>query len=113
MAAKKKDPTKEYIVIKPNTLDHSVGDKIDLTDRQAKNLVGKVRLASEVAGANEAKATSADLKKLKALEEENAKLKEQNGQLQEANTEFADRNVELEEENAELKEKLEAAEKAE
>jgi hypothetical protein len=35
---------KEYVVVKKNTLDHSVGDKIKLTDKKAKALSGKVEL---------------------------------------------------------------------
>lgn len=91
MANQKKEPTEKYVVIKPHTLDHKVGDKIDLTAKQAKNLVGKVRKASDVAGENEAKASPAELKKLKAAE---------------------DRVAELEAENEELKKQLEEAAKA-
>lgn len=34
---------RKYIVTQPNTYDHEVGDEIDLTDEQARQLVNKVR----------------------------------------------------------------------
>jgi len=39
--------TKKYIVTQPGTLNHEVGDVIELTDEKAKMLVNKVALKSE------------------------------------------------------------------
>lgn len=39
-----KDQTKEYEVVRKNTLDFEVGEIVDLTDSQAKSLVNKVKL---------------------------------------------------------------------
>lgn len=40
---------KEYIVLKPHTLNFEVGQTVKLTDEKAKNLANKVRLKDEVA----------------------------------------------------------------
>jgi len=40
--------TKTYIVTQKHTLGHKVGAEIELSDKQAKNLVGKVRLKDDV-----------------------------------------------------------------
>lgn len=85
---KKKEPTKKYVVVKPHTLNHFIGDKIDLTERQAKNLVGKVRLASELAGSDGAKASPAELKKLAAAEKQVEELSQQVADLEAANAEL-------------------------
>ena len=61
--------TKKYVVTMPNTLGHDLGETIDLTEKQAKKLVNKVRLKDEV----DAAASKAGRKS--ALEKENAELK--------------------------------------
>lgn len=68
MANTKKAKTEKYVVIKPHTLGHKIGDVIDLTDSKALSLVGKVRLQSE---GIENVTTEGASKKLKA---ENAEL---------------------------------------
>ena len=42
-----KEKTRKYIVTEPNTLDHEIGDVIELTDKRAKGFVNKVRLQSD------------------------------------------------------------------
>jgi len=86
-----KEKTQKFVVVKNHTLNHKIGDKIDLTEKQAKNLVGKVVLASEYSAGGEVKATAAEVKKLKAAEA---------------------RITELEAEVEELKKQLETASKA-
>jgi len=48
MATPKKETTEKFVVIKKHCLNHKVGAVIPLTKKQARNLVGKVRLQSEV-----------------------------------------------------------------
>ena len=38
---------KTYIVTRKHTLNHKIGDEIELNEQQAKNLTGKIRLKDE------------------------------------------------------------------
>lgn len=69
-----KEKTQDYVVTQPNTLNHSVGDTVQLTDKQAARLVNKVRLKDEAAKQSAAGRKSAEVNK---LTEEVAKLEEQ------------------------------------
>ncbi len=73
-APAKKETTKEYVVTMPNTLDHKVGDTVQLTELQASRLVNKVRLKDEAAKQSAAGRKSAEVTK---LTEEVAKLGDQ------------------------------------
>lgn len=39
--------TEKYIVIKENTLDFKVGQTVELTEKKASALIGKIKLKSE------------------------------------------------------------------
>jgi cell division protein FtsB len=80
--------TKEYIVVKENTLCHKVGDVIKLNDKAAATLVNKVRPRDEVVGESKAG------RKSKA-EEENKVLKQRVSELEAQNKALHDENVSL------------------
>jgi hypothetical protein len=66
----KKPETRKFVVIKNNTLNHKVGDVIELTARQAKNLIGKIRSHADVerdaAAGDELKLLAEEIEALKA-----------------------------------------------
>lgn len=92
MARTKKEATEKYIVVKPNTLKHEVGDVVELTERQSKTLIGKVKKQSEVAAGKDATKDLSELKK--------------------ANAELIKANEDLASQVADLKEKLAISEAA-
>jgi cell division protein FtsB len=83
MTTTKKETTEKYVVIKKHCLNHKVDAVISLTEKQAKNLVGKVRLQSEKIDGNEFAVANGELQvqvdtlttEKKGLEAEVKKLK--------------------------------------
>lgn len=65
MPEEKKEQTKEYVVIKKNTLNYDVSDVVDLTEKEAKTLINKVRLKdqhdSQLKGSKEFSVLNKDL----------------------------------------------------
>lgn len=89
---------KEYVVIKPNTRNHKVGDRIRLTDREASKLVNKVRLADELAP------RPADDESAKALEAKETELQDLRAKLNESAKALEVKETELQKVTDELNE---------
>ena len=90
------EATKEYIVVEKGLSGFKVGEKIKCTDRRAKNLVGKIRLASDHEKKAESQSALVELRKdldkanfrgkefekeIKRLTSENQKLSKEVGSL--------------------------------
>lgn len=83
--AEKKEPTAKFVVIKPNTLGHKVGDIVTLTKSKSIALVGKVRLAKDVEASKRAANITAELKaEIAALEKANEALEAKFAELTKA-----------------------------
>ena len=99
------EKTDKYVVVKLHTLNHSVGDVIELTDSKAASLSGKVRLQSEgvenvtVAGASQ------------RLKDINTELSARIEKLEDASDDLIKENLTLSSEVKSLKAKLKAAAK--
>ena len=75
MSKSKKETTEKFVVIKKHCLNHKVGAVIELTEKQAKSLVGKVRLQSEEIDESEFAEVNGQ------LQAENDSLKKENEEL--------------------------------
>jgi len=77
MSDEKKVPTKKYVVTMKHCLNYKVGQMVELTDKKATALSGKVRLKSELDGESESQKTVMELTKAnEALAKENGELKD-------------------------------------
>lgn len=75
MATVKKAITRKFVVVKKHTLDYKIGETVELTAREAKALIGKVRPLADV----ERDAKTGD--EVKSLAEANAALGKENAEL--------------------------------
>ena len=81
----KKAPTKKYIVEMKHTLNYKVGQMVELTDKKAKSLSGKIRLKSELDNESESQNTVMELTSAnEALAKENSEMKDKISTLEKA-----------------------------
>lgn len=80
-----KAPTKKYVVLMKHTLNYKVNQIVELTDKKAESLSGKVRLKSELEIESESQKTVMELTKAnEALAKENSELKDKLSTLEKA-----------------------------
>lgn len=85
MSDEKKVPTKKYVVTMKHCLNYKVGQMVELTDKKAASLSGKVRLKSEFDIESESQSTVIELTKAsEALVKENNELKDKISTLEKA-----------------------------
>ncbi len=85
MSDEKKASTKKYVVTMKHCLNYKVGQMVELTDKKAKSLHGKVRLKSEFDGESESQNNVMELTKAnEALVKENNELKDKLSTLEKA-----------------------------
>ena len=76
---------KKYIVTMPHTLGYKVGQMVELTDKKAKSLSGKVRLKSELDTESQAETSLIELTSAnEKLTKENSSLKDKISTLEKA-----------------------------
>lgn len=85
MSDEKKSPTKKYVVLMKHCLNYKVGQVVELTDKKAASLAGKVRLKSELDNESEPEKHVMELtKENEALSKEVAALKDKVSTLEKA-----------------------------